>query len=234
MPYTNSDDVSSDYRRPPTRPPTRWPPPSITAATQATSIPPTPRPSLGSWDGNDLTARLTSAPCRSMPPTLPSATYGPPAQVSRTYLAANSSASRFAPGWVFNFDQHLDLSQLASGIVTYDDACGDAHQFLNSSGWTSPTRLSGHPCPERFDLDDHLPERHHRHLLCKRPLAKRVGPQRQHHNLRLERRQPDDHRGQRPDHRRNLQRRRAGHQGDLHHMLPAPARWTTQPPRPGR
>ena len=57
--------------------------------------------------------------------------------MSRTYLASNSG-TRFATGWDFNFDQHLDLSQIGSNAITYYDACGDAHHFgYNGTSWLS-------------------------------------------------------------------------------------------------
>ena len=98
---------------------------------------------LGSWDGNDASARLDLGALQVDATDLSVATYGPSAQVSRTYLAS-SAQKRFAPGWVYSFDAHLDLSQQGSGIVTYIDAAGDGHQFLASgSNWSAPSGFLG-------------------------------------------------------------------------------------------
>ena len=98
---------------------------------------------LGSWDANDVSARLDLGALQVDATDLAVNTYGPPAQISRTYLASNSGA-RFAPGWDFNFDQHLDISQIGSNAITYYDACGDAHQFAyNGSSWLSPGGFLG-------------------------------------------------------------------------------------------
>ena len=148
VPYTNSDDVSSDYP-PPTNPAAYEVAATLDNRSYTSNVDPAHATAdLGSWDGNDLSARLDQGALQVGATDLAINSYGPPAEVSRTYLAANGSANRFAPGWVFNFDQHLDLSQLASGIVTYYDACGDAHQFLEltqgpPSTWASPGGFLG-------------------------------------------------------------------------------------------
>ena len=100
---------------------------------------------LGGWDGNDLSARLDLGALQVDATDLSIDTYGPPAQVSRTYLASNSG-SRFATGWDFNFDQHLDLSNVGNGTIDYYDACGDKHHFSLDqvhSQWISPSGFLG-------------------------------------------------------------------------------------------
>ena len=101
---------------------------------------------FGTWDDNDVSARLDLGALQIDSTDLSIASWGPPAEVSRTYLASNTG-TRFAPGWVFNFDQHLDLSQLGSDIVNYYDACGDKHQFLYSTSWNSPSGFLGTLAP---------------------------------------------------------------------------------------
>ena len=99
---------------------------------------------LGSWDGHDVSARLNTGALQVATTDLSIATWGPAAQVSRTYLSSGTTANRFAPGWVFNFDQHLDLSNVASGAVDYYDAAGDRHHFVQTgSSWAAPGGFLG-------------------------------------------------------------------------------------------
>ena len=101
---------------------------------------------LGSWDNHDVSARLDTGALQADTTDLSIATWGPNAAVSRTYLSSRTTASRFAPGWVFNFDQHLDLSQVGSGVIDYYDATGDKHHFqwnAATSAWTAPGGFLG-------------------------------------------------------------------------------------------
>ena len=98
---------------------------------------------LGSWDGNDLTARLDLGALQVDATDLAIDSYGPSAEVSRTYLATNTG-SRFAPGWDFNFDAHLDLSNVGNGTIDYYDASGDKHHFaISGTSWISPSGFLG-------------------------------------------------------------------------------------------
>lgn len=99
---------------------------------------------LGSWDAHDVSARLDTGALAVDTTDLSIATWGPPAELSRSYLSSRTTSNRFAPGWVFNFDAHLDLTNVGSGAIDYDDASGDAHHFvLAGSTWRSPSGFLG-------------------------------------------------------------------------------------------
>jgi len=66
--------------------------------------------------------------------------WGPPAELARSYSSERTSAYRFAPGWYFAFDAALDIS---ANEITYTDASGDEHLFeLVGSDWAAPTGLA--------------------------------------------------------------------------------------------
>ena len=54
------------------------------------------------------------------------ASYGPEAALSRHYSSTTTSATAFAPGWRFNFEQSLVVT---GSVATYTDASGDVHRF---------------------------------------------------------------------------------------------------------
>ncbi len=142
VPYTDTNNVSSDFA-PPTPAAYELDATLDNRSYTANVDPAHTTAGLGSWNGSDLTARLDLGALQVDATDLAIDSYGPPAQVSRTYLASNTG-SRFAPGWDYNFDAHLNLSQQGSGIITYIDGCGDSHQFLSSgSSWSSPSGFLG-------------------------------------------------------------------------------------------
>ena len=165
---------------------------------------------LGSWDANDVSARLDLGALQVDATDLAVNTYGPPAQISRTYLASNSGA-RFRPRLGLQLrpaSRHLADRQQRDHLLRRLRRCPPVR--LQRLELALAGRLSWHAFLQLLTvgLADHLPRRHDRHLHSfrhDRRLVKRVGPQRQHHDLCLERQQPNDHRRQRPDDRRELQ-----------------------------
>jgi hypothetical protein len=100
---------------------------------------------LGSWDGHDLGCRLDDGKLTASVTDLAIASLGPAAEVSRSYRTG-AATTRYAPGWFFSFDQHLDLSHVGDALskVTYTDADNVAHDFYRptgSSAWLAPNGL---------------------------------------------------------------------------------------------
>ena len=57
--------------------------------------------------------------------------------VARHYSSLSTVASRFTPGWSFDFDRTVKMS---GTFAVYTDASGDVHRFVNRSGtWLAPT-----------------------------------------------------------------------------------------------
>ncbi len=62
--------------------------------------------------------------------------WGPKAQVSRTYNSASEESNRFASGWHFNFDSCLKIS---TSTITYLDEKGEEHIFTSTqNGYFAP------------------------------------------------------------------------------------------------
>jgi RHS repeat-associated protein len=100
---------------------------------------------LGSWDGHSLGCRLDDAKLTASVSDLAIASLGPAAEVSRSFRTG-AATTRYAPGWFFSFDQHLDLSHAADalGKITYTDADNVGHDFYRPDAggpWVAPNGL---------------------------------------------------------------------------------------------
>ncbi|NLE22722.1 MAG: DNRLRE domain-containing protein, partial [Actinobacteria bacterium] len=91
---------------------------------------------LGSWNEHSATA-LLNVGCLQVDVTdLAIASYGPPAELSRSYLSASSAAGDFAPGWFFSFRQNL---YVVGSTASYTDPQQRSHVFTQVGGvWKAP------------------------------------------------------------------------------------------------
>jgi len=63
--------------------------------------------------------------------------WGPRAALDRYYSSDRTTATSWAPGWRFNYEQAITLNQTGN-IATYTDAAGEAHRFGGLGGaWIS-------------------------------------------------------------------------------------------------
>ena len=70
------------------------------------------------------------------------ASFGPDASLSRIYSSTNTSATYFAPGWRFDFEQKLTFP--ANQETDYTNPLGDVQKFIYGSGvWTAASGYSG-------------------------------------------------------------------------------------------
>ena len=103
---------------------------------------------LGTFASNKATAFLDSSSLQVGTSDLDIASFGPDASLGRTYSSANTTATYFAPGWRFGFEQKLTFP-VANTETVYTDETGDAYTFLNSTTdpstgfWTPPSGYSG-------------------------------------------------------------------------------------------
>jgi RHS repeat-associated protein len=68
-------------------------------------------------------------------------TWGPAAELTRHYSSSATSATSFAPGWRFNYEQHIETA-----TTTYVDSSGDRYRFVYDSGagcYRSPAGYGG-------------------------------------------------------------------------------------------
>ncbi|PKQ15134.1 MAG: hypothetical protein CVT67_10760, partial [Actinobacteria bacterium HGW-Actinobacteria-7] len=87
--------------------------------------------SLGLVAADSAFARLDSGELGLASADLRVASHGPPAQLSRSYLSGLGGATRFAPGWVFDFDRRLDVVEPTHPV--YTDGNGQGHEFIRMS-----------------------------------------------------------------------------------------------------
>lgn len=67
------------------------------------------------------------------------ASWGPVAELSRHYSSTLATATTYAPGWRFSFEQSL---MPAGATMLYTDASGDIHRFTNAGGtWVAPNGM---------------------------------------------------------------------------------------------
>jgi len=110
---------------------------------------------LASWAEHEVSVRLDAGGALAVETSdLAIDTYGPPAEISRTYLASSeSSGGAFAPRWRFSFEAHLDLTYAATPdpadpngncTIDYYDEAGDRHHFIKTgSTWTAANGFLG-------------------------------------------------------------------------------------------
>jgi RHS repeat-associated protein len=92
---------------------------------------------LNSFDGNGASLRLDSGALAVSTTDLSIASWGPPAALSRVYLSVLPSGvttTRFAPGWRFNFERNLDVTNsVDANNLVYYDTYGDRWNFPGKS-----------------------------------------------------------------------------------------------------
>lgn len=91
---------------------------------------------LGEMIGNSAVARLDRGSLELEATDLEIASWGPAASLTRHYSSATSSATLFASGWRFGFEQSLVVS---GTVATWIDEAGQMRSFVSTGGeWVAP------------------------------------------------------------------------------------------------
>ena len=173
VPYTNSSGVSTEFA--PASPAAYEVAATLDNRTYSSNDDPQHTTTdFGSWDGNDVSARLDLGALQVDTTDLCDRHLGTGAAVSRTYLSSNTRPAASPPAGSSTsmptsiYSQRPAPATPTASTIDYYDACGDKHHFVKGTTqgatWRLADRLSGDPGAERLQLDDHLPERHRRYL----------------------------------------------------------------------
>ena len=100
---------------------------------------------LGTWDNHGAQLQADTQSLELSTTDLAIASWGPQAELGRTYSSLNSTTGYFAPGWFFNFQQNLQFNlQGSPPTITYTDAQQLQHVFTQSGGvWVAPNGFLG-------------------------------------------------------------------------------------------
>jgi RHS repeat-associated protein len=98
---------------------------------------------LGSVAGDSASTHLNTGALVLSATDLSLASYGPPAELSRTYVSSCTTATDFAPGWRFNFESCV--TSTPTGNMTYFDAnSGDTSLMtrVDTYAWAAPHTMA--------------------------------------------------------------------------------------------
>lgn len=86
---------------------------------------------LGTALDDEMTAVLDEGALGLSSTDLSIKSWGPEAEISRSYSSTDTGSGRLAPGWRFSFDETLTQS---GALATYTDSLGEHHSFVETGG----------------------------------------------------------------------------------------------------